>query len=162
MHNINLNIIFFVALFHLSQNVNGQYIFNSSVGAAGSSSVGSGIVLQQSIGQPSLITNEQSENGMGLRQGFIQPIWFEIESNELDVVLYPNPNKGDFSFKVNLSDNITYDYEILNVNGKLVLRAKGLGNELIKISITNPSSGMYHLKVISKEKTSAFKINIIN
>ena len=139
----------------------GQKIVRSSIGAIGSSSNQNGIIIQQSGGQPSLTTNDKSDNGVGLRQGFIQPIWYEIESNELNIVLYPNPNQGDFSFQTHLNENENYEYEILDLLGKVVLRGEGHGNELVKVSIVNPARGMYHLNVNTKNKTSAFKINVI-
>ena len=139
----------------------GQKIVRSTIGAIGSSSNHNGIIIQQSAGQPALTTNDKSENGTGLRQGFIQPIWYETESNDLNVILYPNPNQGDFSFQADIAEDLNYDYEILDLQGKVVLRGKGLGNELVEVSILNPARGMYHLSVKTEDKTSAFKINVI-
>ena len=139
----------------------GQKIVRSTIGAVGSSSNYNGIIIQQSAGQPALTTNEKSENGAGLRQGFIQPIWYETESNDLSVILYPNPNQGDFSFQADIAEDLNYDYEILDLQGKVVLRGKGLGNEIVEVSILNPAKGMYYLNVKTEEKTSAFKINVI-
>jgi len=139
----------------------GQKIVRSTIGAIGSSSNHNGIIIQQSVGQPALTSNDKSEKGMGLRQGFIQPVWFETESNDLNVILYPNPNQGDFSFQADIAEDLTYDYEILDLQGKVVLRGKGLGNELVNVSIDNPARGMYHLNVKTEDKTSAFKINVI-
>jgi hypothetical protein len=150
------------SLFILLASVSfGQRIVRSTIGAIGSSSNDNGITIQQTVGQPSLITNHKLSDGMGLRQGFIQPIWYETESNELNVILYPNPNQGDFSFQVNIEEDVTYDYEILDQQGKLVLVGKGLGNVLVNVSIDNPARGMYHLNVKTEDKTSAFKINVI-
>jgi hypothetical protein len=139
----------------------GQRIVRSTIGAIGSSSNQNGIIIQQSVGQPALTSNDKSENGMGLRQGFIQPVWFETVSNDLNVILYPNPNQGDFSFQADIEEDVTYDYKILDQQGKLVLVGKGLGNELVNVSIDNPARGMYHLNVKTEDKTSAFKINVI-
>ena len=135
---------------------------HSTIGAIGSSSKHNGITIQQSVGQPALITNDKSSYGMGLRQGFIQPIWYEIESNELNVILYPNPNQGDFSFQLNIEEDVTYDFEIRDQQGKLVHIGKGLGNMLVNVSIDNPAPGIYHFSVRTEDKTSALKINVIN
>jgi len=139
----------------------GQRIVRSTIGSIGSSSNHNGIIIQQSAGQPALTSNDKSENGMGLRQGFIQPVCFETVSNDLNVILYPNPNQGDFSFQADIEEDVTYDYEILDQQGKLVLLGKGIGNELVEVSILNPARGMYHLNVKTEDKTSAFKINVI-
>ena len=139
----------------------GQKIVRSTIGTIGSSSNYNGIIIQQSAGQPALTTNEKLENGAGLRQGFIQPIWYETESNDLSVILYPNPNQGDFSFQSDIAEDLNFDYEILDLQGKVVLRGKGLGQELVEVSIANPERGMYHLNIKTEDKTSAFKINVI-
>ena len=139
----------------------GQKIVRSTIGAIGSSSNQNGIIIQQSVGQPALTSNDKSEIGMGLRQGFIQPVCFETVSNDLNVILYPNPNQGDFSFQADIEEDETYDYEILDLQGKVVIRGQANGNELVEVSILNPARGMYHLNVSTEDKTSAFKINVI-
>ena len=139
----------------------GQRIVRSTIGSIGSSSNHNGIIIQQSVGQPALTSNDKSENGMGLRQGFIQPIWYETESNDLNLMIYPNPNQGDFSFQADIEEDLNYDYEILDLQGKVVIRGKVSGNELVEVSIVNPARGMYHLNVKTEDKTSAFKINVI-
>ena len=76
----------------------GQKIVRSTIGAIGSSSNQNGIIIQQSVGQPALTSNDKSENGMGLRQGFIQPIWFETESNDLNVMTLSKSQSGRLFF----------------------------------------------------------------
>jgi len=139
----------------------GQKIVRSTIGAIGSSSNHNGIIIQQSVGQPALTSNDKSENGMGLRQGFIQPIWYETESNDLNLMIYPNPNQGDFSFQADIEEDLNYDYEILDLQGKVVIRGKVSGNELVEVSIVNPARGMYHLNVKTEDNTSAFTIHVI-
>ena len=157
-----MNRLISISLFILLASFSfGQKIVRSTIGAIGSSTNHNGIIIQQSVGQPALITNDKLSNGMGLRQGFIQPIWYETESNELNVIIYPNPNQGDFSFQVNIEEDVTYDYEILDHQGKLVLVGKEFGNVLVNVSINNPARGMYHLNLKTEDKTSAFKINVI-
>jgi len=139
----------------------GQKIVRSSIGSIGSSANQNGLIIQQIAGQPGITTHEKSNIGIGLRQGFIQPTWFKTESNELNVALYPNPNQGDFSFQADIPAGQPYDYEVLDNQGKLVLKGQGLGNELVNLSIQNPARAMYHLNVFTEEQKSAFKINVI-
>ena len=138
-----------------------QKIVRSTIGTLGSSKNHHGIVLQQSAGQPALTSNEKLENGTGLRQGFIQPIWFETQTNELNVELFPNPNQGEFSFLLSQQDAQSFNYEILDQHGKCVLQKSGTSNQLLGVSIPNPARGMYHLNVFQADKKSSFKINVI-
>jgi hypothetical protein len=150
----------FFALFLISTSVYSQQITRSSIGSFGSSSNNDGITIQQSVGQPTLV-NHVNVEGTGLRQGFQQPIYFVEEQNELDVLLYPNPNQGEFSFIVNeLSDN-KLEYQLFDQLGKLIFQGKTDSNLLTPISIQQPSPGMYHLKVSDGTKNSSFKVNVI-
>jgi hypothetical protein len=139
----------------------GQKIVRSTIGCIGSSLNNNGIIIQQSVGQPALITNEKFNDGSGLRQGFIQPIWYETESNDLKVTLYPNPNQGEFSFQTSLTDELDFDYEVMDQQGKIVLKGSGLGNSLMSVNIPNAARGVYHLNVRSEAKISTFKINVV-
>ena len=115
--------------------------------------------IQQTVGQASLVGNEKTEN-TGLRQGFIQPIQFLEEQNELNVLLYPNPNQGEFSFVVNENSDEPINYLLFDQNGKLLLQRETFTNQLTPISIVNPAPGMYHLKVYSGKRFSSFKVNV--
>ena len=138
-----------------------QTITRSSIGSFGSSVSNDGITIQQTLGQPSLVTNEINEEGTGLRQGFQQPIYFIEEQNELNVRLYPNPNQGDFSFIVEEDTEIKLQYQLFDQQGKLIFQGKTDSNFLTPISIQQPSPGMYHLKVSDGTKNSSFKVNVI-
>ena len=148
-----------ICIFH--GNAFSQRIIRSTLGTLGSSDVKNEIRIQQSIGQPSLISHENNGNGYGLRQGFIQPSWYEIYSNELHIQLYPNPNNGVFYFQADLENDEDFEYEVIDQQGKIIFQSEGLGNELINVTIENPARGMYHLNVRNREKISSFKINVI-
>lgn len=138
-----------------------QAIMRASIGTFGSSNQAGEVFLQHAAGQPTLVGNEKNEN-IGLRQGFIQPIQFIEEQNELDVTLFPNPNQGVFSFTVNQETNESFSYLLFDQKGKLLLQSEAPSNQLIPISIENPTTGMYHLKVSSGSRFSSFKINVIH
>jgi hypothetical protein len=103
----------------------------------------------------------KNENGSALRQGFHQPYYYEIERNELSATIYPNPNIGQFSFQVAVDENVAFDYQLTDQQGRSVLKNSGTGNNLIEVNIEQPATGMYHLQIISGDKTSSFKINVI-
>jgi hypothetical protein len=138
-----------------------QTITRSSIGSFGSSVSNDGITIQQTLGQPSLVTNEINEEGTGLRQGFQQPIYFIEEQNELNVRLYPNPNQGEFSFIVEEDTEIKLQYQLFDQQGKLIFQGKTDSNLLTPISILQPTPGMYHLKVSDGTNNSSFKVNVI-
>ncbi len=153
--------LFFLICFCFSlSNSKAQQIIRSSIGSLGSSVQNGSVFIQQTAGQASLVGNQKTEN-TGLRQGFIQPIQFIEEQNELNVLLYPNPNQGEFSFLVNQTSDEPINYLLLDQNGKLLLQSESLPNQLTPISIENPTPGMYHLKVNAGKRFSSFKVNVI-
>jgi hypothetical protein len=137
-----------------------QKIGHSVIGTLGSSSYTDGTIHQQSIGQPAIVTNEKND-GTGLRQGFLQPFTFTIESNELNVNLFPNPNQGEFAFQVNVENDTKFNYQLFDQSGKLIEFNSAIGNTLVPVKISNPAQGLYHLKVSTDSKTSSFKIIVI-
>ncbi len=141
-------------------NLEAQTILRSTIGSIGSSENNGGMVIQQTAGQPAVVGNQKAEN-LGLRQGFVQPMYFEEEQNELNVLLYPNPNRGEFSFTVNENSEEQIYFLLFDQQGKILVESETLPNQLTPISIENPSPGMYHLKVISGKRFSSFKI-IVN
>jgi hypothetical protein len=76
-------------------------------------------------------------------------------------LLYPNPNNGQFSFQVAVDENVAFDYQLMDQQGRSVLKNSGSGNNLIEVNIEQPATGMYHLQIVSGDKTSSFKINVI-
>lgn len=76
-------------------------------------------------------------------------------------MLYPNPNRGEFSFTVNENSEEQIYFLLFDQQGKILVESETLPNQLTPISIENPSPGMYHLKVISGKRFSSFKI-IVN
>jgi hypothetical protein len=138
-----------------------QEIVRSTIGAFGSS-MGNGIVtVQQTAGQPSATEFEKSDDGSSIRQGFHQPYYYEIERNDLNATIYPNPNNGQFSFQVAVEEGVAFDYQLMDQQGRLILKNAGAGNNLIEVNIEQPATGMYHLQIVSGGRSSSFKINVI-
>lgn len=139
-----------------------QQIARSTIGSIGSSMGNGTITIQQTAGQPSATSFVKNENGSALRQGFHQPYYYEIERNDLNATIYPNPNNGLFSFQVDLSENEPYNYVVLDQAGKEVLKNSATGNQLTEVSIEQPATGLYHLQITSGKRISSFKISVIN
>jgi hypothetical protein len=138
-----------------------QQIVRSTIGSIGSSGHNDAMFIQQSVGQPALVGNQKAEN-TGIRQGFVQPMYFEEEQNELNVLLYPNPNRGEFSFTVNENSEEQIYFLLFDQQGKILVESSTLPYQLTPVSMENPSPGMYHLKVISGKRFSSFKVNVIH
>jgi hypothetical protein len=139
----------------------GQEIVRTTIGSIGSSMGNGTVTVQQTAGQPSAISFVKNEDGSALRQGFHQPIIVETETNELNALIFPNPNNGNFSFQVDVAENIPFDYFLMDQQGKLILKESAAGNELIPLTIAQPAPGMYHLIISSQDKSSSFKISVI-
>jgi hypothetical protein len=120
------------------------------------------ITIQQTAGQPSATSFVKNDDGSALRQGFHQPYYYEIEQDDLNATIFPNPNNGQFSFRVDLQENESFNYVLLDQNGKEILKNIGIGNQLTEVSMEQPATGLYHLQIISGKRISSFKISIIH
>lgn len=148
-------------LFSIIFDGSAQTIVRSTIGSIGSSMGNGTVTIQQTAGQPSATTFVKNENGSALRQGFHQPYYYEIERNDLNATINPNPNNGQFSFQVAVDENVAFDYQLMDQQGRAVLNHSGSGNNLIEVNIEQPATGMYHLQIVCGDKTSSFKINVI-
>ncbi len=80
--------------------------------------------------------------------------------SNVNVSLYPNPNKGSFYLFVNNTSD-TYRVEITNVTGQIVFRNKYNSFGTKEIKLDNVSDGIYFVKVIlGKNKIIKKKIII--
>lgn len=71
------------------------------------------------------------------------------------IKLYPNPNKGTFTISLNESIS-EIDITIFDTFGKLIYQTKTKGKDL-ELSIPNLASGLYIVKLNSKELTETLK-----
>jgi len=74
-----------------------------------------------------------------------------------NVIVYPNPTKDELYIKRNnnFSDVLTID--IFDISGKTVFKNK-ISKEESKINIHSLPTGLYFLKVSSKENSNTIKI----
>lgn len=61
------------------------------------------------------------------------------------IEIYPNPNNGLFSVKINSIDNFDY-LEIVNAQGAEINKQKNNGSKEIKIDLSRYPSGLYFIK----------------
>ena len=70
--------------------------------------------------------------------------------NAVDVTVYPNPSNGVYQLKLNSKESITVDIMVFSSNGQLVYKkadANLLGEQVIKIDISNYAKGVYQLMI---------------
>ena len=83
------------------------------------------------------------------------------ESIEETLVIYPNPSKGVFNIKLAIF-NVQTDVYLFDTTGKLIAR-KSISKEnnsgnTIAIGNNNLSSGIYLVKIITKDQTTTKKV----
>jgi hypothetical protein len=85
-----------------------------------------------------------------------------VEKTDFDVQLYPNPNDGDFN--VSIAGILTEDpisYQILDMNGKIILSSKKADSMTFSVSTTGIEPGMYYLTLDTKSgKNASIKFSI--
>lgn len=140
---------------------NSQSLVRSTIGAFGGSTNGDVFFVQHSVGQPSAIQFKEFADGSGIRQGFNQPYYIVKNAQvTLEVLLYPNPNNGVFSFQLLNMGQQEYLFEISDQLGRLCYSGSGLGDEIIKVELNPNQSGLCFLMIHHEQSVSTFKILI--
>lgn len=151
-----LKLLFF--LLFVFANANSQ----QNVVTAGGNSSGSGGSVSYSIGQIDYTTT--SATGGTVSQGIQQP--FEIVTLygeqfteiSLQMVLYPNPTTSFVNLKIDNFNMDNLSYQLINLNGKLIVDKKITESET-QIQLENYPSAIYLLNVNQENKTiKTFKI----
>ncbi len=75
------------------------------------------------------------------------PVSLSINSNDLDIKLYPNPNNGKFAFELISEETGCLTYELYNILGIKILdkKIKHLMNYNARINLTQYPPGIYYL-----------------
>ena len=118
---MKLNILFVSAILCCSSSFS-QTITRSSIGTIGNTHSGSGITVQQSVGQP-YQTQSYYSNEIESRPGFIQPSRMAIEfvnsTFEVEITLYPNPAVNEVQFESN-EDLENTTVQVMDLTGKIL------------------------------------------
>jgi hypothetical protein len=145
----------------LSQASFGQIIVRSSLSCLGSTVSDKGFILRQTIGQASN-TNVLNNEGLGLRQGFQQPI---ASYNSLkavlpiDFTLYPNP--ADDMVLLKFQEEISKcTISVRDINGILLseLKVETLHEEWLDLKNFMP--GIYIITVNINKSIGSKKLII--
>jgi hypothetical protein len=85
--------------------------------------------------------------------------WTEINTKDSHLQIFPNPNNGQFSVKINTEEN--YLYKIINITGHEIKSGTLKNSEQIqKITIDNASEGIYLIQIFNKQEHYIGKILI--
>lgn len=75
-----------------------------------------------------------------------------VEQQQLDIKLYPNPTAGATILELEGE----YTYELLDLNGKIVLKGNAVGKETLELSVLE--NGVYFINVTSNQMVQTLKI----
>jgi len=133
------------------------------VNATSGNALGGGGSVSYSIGQVVYTTN-RGTNG-SLAQGVQQPFEIspvigieEVKGINLLVTTYPNPTTDYLTLEVKDFDLSTLNFQLYDMNGKLLLSEKITGNQT-SIFMSNFLSATYFVKVVQGNKEiKTFKI----
>ena len=141
-----------------------QEIIRENIGSAGKSNKIDNVLLRQSVGQMSIASGTVENGDVSLRQGFQQPV-FRVERNalnnteELDVVVYPNPFRYDISVKFENEPTDKINIFIYDAKGRLIKQLEYDPLREITIPCMQLARGTYLLNIQTSNKY--FSANII-
>lgn len=149
--------IFLLSLLSL-QEVNAQKIVRSVIGATGVTSRSNGIQLQETSGQGSPVSKTTTTNTTLLSQGFHRSNRLLYSDYGIQVVVYPNPNSGQFQFYTDLPSETSFQFQVIDISGRIIQLNSGKGQEIISVDISSYSSGSYILRIITPQSTANIKL----
>lgn len=153
-------LLFFSIVFIFSiSSLNAQ----NSVNTSGNNLTGVNGTVSYSVGQVIYTTNTgtNGSNSQGVQQPFeISEVLSSIDYSSIvkDLKIYPNPSSNLLILNISNFNDIKLDFEILDINGKILITEKNLKHENI-IDITSFSNAVYFLKINHEnEAIKTFKI----
>lgn len=78
-----------------------------------------------------------------------------VEENEVSFGIYPNPAESELNINSNAA---SYEYQMINSVGQVVM--SGVANGNVKLNVSELNNGVYFLKVVANGNTSIEKVVI--
>jgi hypothetical protein len=134
-----------------------------AVVVSGSNATGSGGSVSYSVGQLFYVisTGTNAFVAEGVQQPYEISVVTGIEqAKDINLICtaYPNPTIDLLTLEVEIADNENLYYQLYDMNGKLLISKKLIGNKTT-ISTANLAPATYFLKVIDNQKeVKTFKI----
>ncbi|MGB6035699.1 MAG: T9SS type A sorting domain-containing protein [Cryomorphaceae bacterium] len=120
----------------------------------------SGLTVQQSIGQGSVIGNFKSEK-LTLRQGFLQPtvrVYRRVEYDETEVEVFPNPFTESIQVQFTNATKGLAQIRLFSVDGALLKTFEKQMDGSISLILSELAQGLYILQVSTGGGQYATKI----
>ena len=152
-----LRTILFIIILLPTIEVNGQKIVRWVIGSSGSSKTEQGILQQATSGQAAPVSSLNESNSVGLSQGFHRSNRTLKFDNGIEIILYPNPNSGQFQFFTDLSNDVSFEFQIIDITGRILQNHSGKGKETISVDISQHASGSYILRITTPQRTANIK-----
>ena len=70
------------------------------------------------------------------------------KNESLKIGVFPNPTNDDLNITISPIEEETYDIELFDINGRLLLNKKNLSSSKLKLNISTLEDGIYMLSVI--------------
>lgn len=130
--------------------------------ATGGNASGSGGTVAYSVGQVVYTTNTGTTGSVaqGVQQPYEISIVLGIDNHSINLELsaYPNPTTDYLTLNVGNSELSTLNFQLLDINGKLI-EAKKISSTTETIRMENLPSATYFLKVTNNnQEVKTFKI----
>jgi len=98
-------------------------------------------------------TKAQSYNGTRSNRsaGLFDPSGLSIDENtksDFDVMIFPNPNEGNFSVHITGTATGNFDYQIIDVRGRMILDGTKYQRKF-DMNVANLEAGIYYLNIIN-------------
>ncbi len=148
-----------IIIFLLHINASAQTLKRQSFSSLGASVYNEGVILRQTLGQPSN-TYLFSSNGILLRQGFQQPfsIFQDIESQEpIEFIVFPNPTTGKINLNFNYPIN-NYNIRIESIMGSLLKSIENQTFMINEIELYGLKPGIYFITIQSGRRWGTERI----
>lgn len=136
---------------------------HTSVNAAGGNATGAGGSASYSVGQVffTSVSSTTTSVAEGVQQPFEISVFTgvkDIKAIDLCYAAYPNPTSGKLTLKIDNFKPISFTFQLMDVNGKILRNDKLTEKETV-IDMTELKPAAYFLKVTnSKKGVKIFKI----
>jgi hypothetical protein len=72
----------------------------------------------------------------------------EIMQTPVELIIYPNPSKGEFALELSNLNGQTYNYLVLDPLGRMINSGHNINESKRNVQLLYPESGMYFIEVI--------------
>lgn len=147
--------------FSVSLSYSQIHIQRSSINSFGSVVQQNSLMLSQSVGQSSNVGLLKNSNNISIQQGFQQPIHNSKNGNKIEVIIFPNPNNGDFSVQFNSWLEGSVELFLYDSQGRLCYSQSCNSGRIFEITILKPlESGLYTLSLSNSHSVYSEKLII--